>query len=125
MSLILAKDKDLCSTSPSINMSRALNGWLQKISLVVLGNEIVNSRVELVETDVETMGIFQPLEDDEIEQYPEGQRDWAWYSLISLPNLFAKINDRIIYNNLKYKIMSRKDWRANGYMYYTLIEDFE
>lgn len=111
-------------TPPGPIMHDGIFSLMVNMTLLLLSNNIVNFRTSLIRTEIKTMGVFQPLVEDKIEQNPEGQRDWATHSLHSLPNLFAKVNDRVVFDDITYKVMSRKDWRINGYMYYELIEDY-
>lgn len=112
------------STMPQI--SAAFQGWASKISLVRIVQKIVNYLPVDSEVKYDFQGICQPLRPEQIALKPEGQRHWEWWMIhwyTSAQNL--TVNDRIIYNGCKFKVMAAYDYSANNFIEYHIIKDFE
>lgn len=106
------------------NVSSAMLSWFQPMTLVVLTKQILNLRNVDTEDRIKTRGVIQPFSDDQLKLMESGERNWAWHKLHVEPGVELKPSDHILYLGLRYKVMSRRDYRQYGYLEYNLIEDF-
>ena len=70
-------------------------------------------------------GAVMPLKPEAIALKPECQRSWSWFSVHTRTDLIYNTNDRIIYNNDKYKIMHKSDYSLYGVLIYHIVKDFD
>jgi len=118
--------KPLNQISGMPQMSAAFAGWTTRLVLKTVTQTVVDGFVQDATTDLNVLGTWQPLSPDEIALKPDGQRSWAWYDLhIEGSVLLFATNDRVIYNDLKYKIMAVKDYTLNNYAEYHLVLDYQ
>lgn len=108
------------------NMANTLNGWevplvLEKITQSIIDGDRVTSTKK-----INFLGVFQPLRDEELQFKPEGERSWEWYWIHAKSGtLNLKTQDKIIFQNKRYKVMSIKDYSLNGFIEYQIIRDYE
>lgn len=106
------------------NMSQIIVGWFQPITFGVVTTTLVDfEKVENIEY-VDTNGVVQPPRPEAIEIQPEGIRNWEWLEVHCLPNLQVNINEFIIYNGLRYKVMQKENFSAYGYVKYLILEAY-
>jgi hypothetical protein len=106
-------------------MQDAFDGWENKLSLVVITQQIINGLNQDLETRVSFQGTIQPLTDRALQFKPEGLRSFTWLMIHArLGQLNLGNNDRIIFNGKKYKILGVWDYSLNGYMLYHAVLDF-
>lgn len=104
----------------------ALGGWQLPITLKKLNQVMVNGFTQNTYTNINFKGVVQPLSPRKIMLKPEGERAWTWLQIHcygSTMNL--DVGDKIIYNDVRYKIMNNNDYTANGYEEYECILDFQ
>lgn len=107
------------------NMSQTIIGWFQPVTFITLQKTVNDDFEEVVtETPVNTQGVVQPPKPEVIEIQPEGIRNWEWLEIHSLPNLQLNINEYVIYNGLRYKVMQKSNYAAYGYMHYLILEAY-
>lgn len=107
------------------NMSQTIISWFQPLTFITLKKTVDNNFEEVItETKVNTQGVVQPPKPEIIEIQPEGIRNWEWLEIHCLPNLQLNINEYIIYNGLKYKVMQKENYAAYGYMLYRVLEAY-
>lgn len=107
------------------NMSGTLNGWMNTITLVIISQTVVNGIPTNTQTTATYRGVVQPLSPEQVNLKPEGQRSWEWLQIhVQLGGRALKNDDRIIYNDKKFKVMARKDYTLNGYIEYHIVEDY-
>lgn len=108
------------------NMAQTLTGWevplvLEKITQSIIDGDRVTSTKK-----INFLGVFQPLRDEELQFKPEGERSWEWYWIHAKSGtLNLKTQDKIIFQNKRYKVMSIKDYSLNGFIEYQIIRDYE
>lgn len=108
------------------NVSGALRGWTKKIPVIIIFQEIVDhKKVESESPAVKLEINLQPMPFEQIEKKPEEQRSWKWYSLWVRFGALLKTDDKIIIENVKYRIMKSGNWRDGGYQFYEVIEDYQ
>ena len=107
-------------------MSNTLNGWEIPLTLTKVVQKIVNGDRVTEEQLINFQGVFQPLRDEQLQYKPEGERSWSWYWIhAKAGTLNLKTQDKIIFENKKYKVMSVKDYSLYGYIEYQVVADYE
>lgn len=107
------------------NMADTLTGWESNLTLVKIVQSIIDGDVVQTMQEIDFMGVWQPLKDEQLQFIPEGQRSWSWYWLhAKAGTLNLQTQDKIIFNGKRYKVMSVKDYSLNGYIEYQLVADF-
>ena len=108
------------------NMANTLTGWEVPLSLVKITQTVVDGDVIKSEKPVEFLGCWQPLRDEELQFKPENQRSWSWYWIHAKSGtLNLQTQDKIIFQNKRFKVMSVKDYSLNGFIEYEVIRDYE
>lgn len=121
----MAKPLNMLSGMPQ--MSAAFMGWSKTITL--------KKRIQSVDSDgmvydvnstIVFKGTIQPLSPKTIALKPEGQRAFTWLQIHALVGtLNLTVNDEIIYNGTKYKVMAVLDYSLNGFYEYHACEAFQ
>lgn len=118
------KNRSLKNGMP--NMRNTLNGWEVPLNLVKVTQKIVDGEAKKSEEFIRFMGVWQPLRDEELQFKPEGQRSWEWIWIHAKSGtLNLQTQDKVIFNNKRYKIMNVKDYSLNGFIEYHLVRDYE
>lgn len=119
-----SRNRTVASGMP--NMADTLTGWEVPLTLIKITQSIVDGdRVENKQT-INFLGVWQPLRDEQLQFKPENIRSWAWYWIHAKSGtLDLKTGDKIEFNNIRYKVMARKDYKLNGYIEYEVIEDYQ
>lgn len=117
---------NLKSLSGMPQLDSALTGWEVPLTLVKVFQDIVEGDAVFTEQQINFMGCWQPLRDEELQFKPEGQRSWQWIWIHAKSSeLNLQTADKVIFNDKRYKVMSVKDYSLNGFVEYQLIRDFE
>ena len=120
------KAQNLKALSGMPQMQTTLTGWEVPLTLVKVIQDIVDGDAVFTEQEINFLGCFQPLKDEELQFKPEGQRSWSWYWIhAKAGTLNLQTADKITFNNKRYKVMSVKDYSLNGFIEYQIIRDFE
>lgn len=107
-------------------MEAAFAGWASVITLKVITQTIVDGFVTDSESNISFQGVIQPLSPNKLYFKPEGQRSFEWLQIHCLNReINLNTNDRIVYNNKRYKVMAKSDYGLNNYIEYHAIEDYE
>lgn len=107
-------------------MTNTLNGWEVPLTLKRIKQSIIDGDSVKTEEIINFQGVFQPLRDDQLQFKPEGQRSWSWYWIhAKAGTLNLQTQDKIEFNNIRYKVMSVKDYSLYGYIEYQVILDYE
>lgn len=118
--------KPLNQISGMPKMAAAFQGWTVPITIKKITQTIVNGFVTDTETTLQFDGTWQPLDPEEIQLKPEGQRSWEWIDLHCMGvNPGLATNDRVEYLGLRYKIMAVKDYSLNNFVEFHLVKDFQ
>ena len=110
------------TTTP--NLSGPVSNWLQPLILEIVTTEIINYSTRQIKKKIETSGIIAPFTSEDLQVMPIGQREWQWFS-VYLASLILKNNDKFIYRDKIFKVMSTIDYTSYGYASYTAIGDFQ
>ena len=118
------KNRSLKNGMP--NMSNTLTGWEIPLTLVKIKQSIIQGDVIKTEQVINFLGVWQPLRDEELQFKPENQRSWSWYWIHAKSGtLNLQTQDKIIFENKRYKVMAVKDYSLNGFIEYQVVRDYE
>lgn len=107
-------------------MGATLNGWEVPLELIRIKQSIVDGDAVKTEEHIEFLGVWQPLRDDELQSKPEGQRSWSWYWIHAKSgSLNLQTQDKIIFQDKRYKVMAVKNYNIYGYITYEVVLDYE
>ena len=109
---------------PLPNMSSTLNGWEVPITLEIIRQNISGGDLVVTNKKINFKGVWQPLRMEQLQFKPESQRSWSWYWLHTKTNLRLNTADKVYFKNIRYKVMSVKDYGIYGYYEYELVEDY-
>lgn len=108
------------------NMASALNGWEVPLTFIKITQSIVDGDVVKTETPIQFTGVWQPLRDEELQFKPENQRSWSWYWIHAKSgSIDLQTQDKFIFQDKRYKVMSLKDYSLNGFIEYQVVRDYE
>lgn len=124
MKLNFKKNRTLQSGLPQ--MSNTLTGWEVPLTLTKITQKIVDGDRVTEEQQINFQGVFQPLRDEQLQFKPEGERSWPWYWIhCKAGTLNLQTQDKIIFENIKYKVMAVKNYSLYGYIEYEIVRDYE
>lgn len=124
--IINGKDTPITNSFNTLpNVSEALPGWFQDMTFDLVTKSLVNYEVVEVLTTISTKGVRQPMSAQSISIKPEGQRAWKWETLHCLPNVKLNVDDIVIFDNVKYRVMHRWNWSEYGYLEYEICQAYE
>ena len=107
------------------NVEDALSGWLRKVIIGKIIKSIVDFQVVESRQIYEIFAVRQPFSTKQLLIKPEGQRAWQWESLhIKGSELEFCLDDQIIIDGKKYRIMQKWEWQDRGYINYDIVEDW-
>lgn len=120
------KDRPLSASFSSglPDVASAVTQNLQPVKIRVIKKTQIAGYTQETFTEIKTMASRQPMRDEEIVIKPEGQRSWTWEKVHSLPDLNLKLDDIFIWNDIRYRVMSRRNWAQYGYVEYEVVSDF-
>lgn len=122
--IINAKDKPLTYTGlPQVG--DVLPYWFQPLTFDLVTKSIFNYEVEEIIVTITTQGVRQPMTAQQLSIKPEGQRAWKWETIHCLPDVKLRIDDIIIFNGVRYRVMQRWDWSEYGYLQYEICQAYE
>ena len=122
--IINAKDKPLTYTGLP-QMGEVLPSWFQPMTFTLVTKSLVDYEVQEVLVTVTTQGVRQPMSAQELAIKPDGQRGWKWETIHCLPNVKLKLDDIIIFDTVKYRVMQKWDWSEYGYLEYHICQAYE
>ena len=122
--IVNAKDKGLNFTGlPQVG--DVLPSWFQTLTFTLVTKYLVDYEVQEVLVTITTQGVRQPMNAQQLSIKPEGQRGWKWETIHCLPNVKLKLDDIIIFDNVKYRVMEKWDWSEYGYVQYEICQAYE
>lgn len=107
------------------NVGGAMRDWFQPMVFVLVEKQTINFQEVELGTPICFQGVVQPFTDRELAIRPEGQRAWTWLQLHADPVLKLAVDDCIIYLNVQYRVVSRKNYTNYGYCEYSLVQDYK
>lgn len=106
------------------DVSGAMTDWFQPMVFTQIAKSVVGFEAVETPTQVNCLGVIQPLSGRRLELKPEGQRAWTWLLLHADPSLVLEVDEVVVYNGVQTRVMSRKDYRLYGYVEYELVQDW-
>lgn len=120
------KPANIKALSGMPNMSATLSGWEVPLTLVKVTQDVQDGFLFTTETEINFIGVWQPLRDERLELDPEGQRSWKYYWIHAKSGtLDLETADKIIFQGKQYKVVEKKDYSLNGFVEYQVCEDYE
>lgn len=120
-----AKDVSLFATPGTLpNMSDAMTDYFQPMVFVQIVKSVENFLSVETPTKILFEGVMQPLTEQQLRMKPEGQRKWEWFWLHAEPGLSLNPDEEVFWQNVKYRVMARKNYFQYGYIEYHLVDDF-
>lgn len=108
------------------NMSTTITSWFLDISFYTVERKMQGAEwVEDKGTELKTKGVVQPPNNEQLKILPEGSWSWRWLWVHCLPDLKLDTNQFVYYDDVKYKVMAKKDWSKYGYVEYQLLEAYQ
>lgn len=121
-----AKDTPLNQQTGAVpNVNNALRNWFQPMIFGVVTKEVENSQVVEAMTEVNFLGVIQPLSARDLMIKPEGERDWKWYRVHADPSLVLDPDSVIKYLGEQYRVKANWDYKIYGFVEYHLVKDYE
>lgn len=119
------KDRPLNTDAGTMpDVSGALMDWFQPMVFAIVTKTVSGFQAVETKTDINFQGVLQPMSGRQLMMKPEGQRKWNWFQLHAEPGLTLTPDDVVFYLGVQYRVMSQKDYRLNGYVEYTLVNDY-
>lgn len=119
------RTKNLNARSGMPQMNTTLNGWTVPLSLVKVYQNVIEGDFTYTEEKINFEGVWQPLKDEALQFKPEGQRSWEWIWIHAVAGtLNLETADKVIFQEMKYKVMDKKDYSLNGFVEYQLVADY-
>jgi hypothetical protein len=120
-----AKDNLLNTSYGNLpNLQNPIIKWFLNIDFIRITKSIVDGEVSEVENLETFKGVIQNLDSKQLQIKPEAQRAWGWKMIHALPSLVLNVDDKIKYNDVKYRVMNIRDFREYGYIEYHIVEDY-
>lgn len=107
------------------NMSETIMSWFQSITFTLITRTVVDYDVVETKSLIKTQGVVQPYKPEPLEIQTAGTRSWSWQQIHCLPDVILNNGDYIIYKDVRYKVLYKKDYSEYGYVEYMLCEGFE
>lgn len=115
-----------CIRSGMPNMANTLNGWEIPLSLIKVIQSVSEGDLVTTEKQINFMGVWQPLRNEQLELKPEGQRSWEWCWIhAKAGELNLETADKVIFNGKRFKVVTKKDYSLNGFVEYEICRDYE
>lgn len=124
--IVNGKDTPLGNSFNTLpNVSDVLPDWFQPLTFEVVAKGLED--YEVVETlrTIQTQGVRQPMSAQQLQVKPEGQRAWKWETIHCLPDVKLKVDDIVIFDNTKYRVMAKWNWSEYGYLEYHICQGYE
>lgn len=118
------KNRNLTNHLPQMN--KPIEGWSVPITLLKITQGILNGKKTEKTQEITFSGTVQPFTAEKLSALPEGMRSWSWIWIHCVAgSLNLQTQDKIIFNNVRYKVMSIKDYSLYNYIEYELCQDYQ
>ena len=125
MKIMNARDKkmnDQISGQP--DLSWAVDGWFESIFFVHVQTQLIDGFAQDILVPIKTRGTIQPMAQTLVNMRPEGERKWRWLTIHCVPDVKLSISDKIIVDEVAYRVQGLWYYRRNGFIIYDCGEDF-
>lgn len=110
------------SALPSLRTT--LVGWFRPIVLGRVTSNIVEGEIQRVVREQRCRGMVQPFGPRELKLKSEGERKWNWQMLHTDPSVSLRDGEEFTIHNIRYRVMSQKNYSEYGYVMYELVQDY-
>ena len=122
--LNFAKNRTLSGGLPQLN--NPVQSWAIPITLVKVIQDIVEGDLVVTEKKINFQGTVQPLSDERLQFKAEGLRSWRWLLIHCVAGTLNLLTgDKVIFESVRYRVMSVKDYSLYAYIEYELCEDYQ
>ena len=126
MSIVDGNTISLTGMTPQLpNMASTIEGWFQDIVIGIITSTVVAGRVVETSNNVSTRGTLQPLNAQQLDLKPEGERNWKWYMLHCQPGLSLQNDDTVTIKGDRYRVMGRWGYDDYGFAMFELVKDYD
>lgn len=120
------KDINLSQTSGTLpDVSGAMQNWFQSMTFTTITKTLVNFSVVETSASITVPAVIQPYTIQQLQIRPEGERAFRWFTLHSDSALQLNVDDVVVYQTRKFRVMERGEYASYGYMEYHIIEDYQ
>ena len=106
-------------------MGEVLVSWFQNLTFDLITKTLVDYETKETKRTISTQGVRQPMSAQQLAIKPEGQRAWRWETIHCLPDVVLKVDDRVIFNGVEYRVMQKWSWPEYGYVQYEICQDYK
>lgn len=107
-------------------MNKPIEGWQIPITLIRITQKIVDGDKVESQENIRFLGVVQPLSPERLQFLPDGLRSWEWLLIhCKAGTLNLQTQDKIIFNNKRYKVMTTRDYSLYSYIEYEIVRDYE
>ena len=107
-------------------LNRQVESWGVPITLTKITQKIVDGDKVETKQDITFRGVVQPLKPEDLQFKPEGLRSFEWLQIHCLSGaLNLQTNDKIVFNNKRYKVIDIKDYSLYSYIEYHCCKSYE
>ena len=105
------------------NMAREHGDWAKRANFILVDKNTVDREItEDLSDSCKFQGIFYQHSAQEMNFKSEGQRGWRWWHLVTTKNI--SLDDMILKDDVRYRVMTRQDWIQAGFFEYEVAESF-
>ncbi len=110
-------------------VQETLYDWLQPMVFTVVSKYTASFQLIEQITNIDFMGIAQPLQGRQLNIMPEGQRKWNYIQVHAQCDtngalVTLKPDDVIKYLGLQYRIITARNFSVFGYIEFILVENY-
>ena len=123
--IVDAASKTLDQLSPTTpNMRDTVSEWFQTLEFTLIKKAVDNFELVETRTTIIFQGIVESITPQQIQMRPEGERKWGYINVWASAELVLSIDDVFRYQQVNYRVVSKNDWSAYGYVQYECAEDY-
>lgn len=124
MAIVNAKDKRVGQIAFNLPyMGQAVRRSFKNIVVQIVNASLVEGEVQNNPVTMKTQGTVQPMP-EKLAIQMLGERSWKWWVINCYPDLVLATDDRIILNNMPFRIMEKRDCSDYYCLEYWAIEDY-
>lgn len=108
-----------------LNMSSILTSWEQSFTFekIQYTSDGMGGFTQTA-TPYNYRGVITSPNSNDLENLPEGYRQWAKYTIYTKTSISVNGGDKFLFQGVKYKIIDKTNNSLYGFYKYFLIQDF-
>jgi hypothetical protein len=106
------------------DVSGALKDWFQLLTFTPVLKTTTAFQVLEVGNPQNFWGLVTPYTPRNMAILPEGERAWTYLRILAEPVLTLQVDDVIVFLGKQTRIMSRNDFKLEGFVEYKAIQDW-